>query len=102
MDQQEIFAVVKEVISRQLGIDARRIGWSSSLRGLGATTGDLVEIEMTLEEELLNDCIESSVRDARTVGDVVELFSSREPVPLPPENKEPTLLEKVLQALLGP
>lgn len=93
MDKQQIFigVAVQKAISERLRIDPSKIQWNSSLRDLGATVSDLVEIEMTVEEDLVLPAIDGKILRAGTVGDIVNAFYRR----------KPTRLERALRTIFG-
>jgi acyl carrier protein len=74
----EIAARISNVLAAKLGIDANRVVDTASMESdLGATSLDMVETIMSLEDEF---GIEISDRDAealQTVGDVIALVKTK-------------------------
>ncbi len=69
---------VKKVISEVLGVPEYEVTDEAIfVEDLGADSLDIVELVMALEEEFDHDVPENSLADLRTVGDIVNYFTSR-------------------------
>jgi acyl carrier protein len=76
-----IFEKVAKLLAEQFGIDESSVTMKTSFEeDLGADSLDIVELTMMIEEEFDLGEIEDEVLEGlNTVGDVVELISSRLP-----------------------
>ena len=75
----EIFESVKEVIIKQLEVDAEKVKMESSLvQDLGANSLDLVEVIMALEEEFELEIEDEDAEKIATVEDIIKYIESRQ------------------------
>jgi len=76
-----IFERVAKLIAEQFGVDESSITMKTSFEeDLGADSLDIVELTMMIEEEFdLGEIADEDLEGLNTVGDVVELISSRLP-----------------------
>jgi acyl carrier protein len=76
-----IFEKVAKLLAEQFGVDESSVTMKTSFEeDLGADSLDIVELTMMIEEEFDLGEIEDEVLEGlNTVGDVVELISSRLP-----------------------
>ncbi len=76
---QEIFDKVKEIIVKQLSVDANEIKADTSLTDdLGADSLDLVELVMTMEEEFGMEIPDEEAQKITTVGEAVNYIKSNQ------------------------
>jgi acyl carrier protein len=67
-----IFEKVKEIIVRELKLDAEKVTMEASLENdLGADSLDAVEVIMALEEEFDLEFSDEASETIKTVGDIV-------------------------------
>ena len=67
-----IFEKVKEIIVRELKLDAEKVTLEASLENdLGADSLDAVEVIMALEEEFDLEFTDEASETIKTVGDIV-------------------------------
>lgn len=79
MVNQEIFDKVKEIIVKQLSVDANEIKADTSLTDdLGADSLDLVELVMTMEEEFGMEIPDEEAQKITTVGEAVNYIKSNQ------------------------
>lgn len=72
-----MFEQVASILSEQLGIPQSKITENSDIvKDLGADSLDIVELLMTLEDNLGKAIPEDKVADVKTVGDIVKLLQS--------------------------
>jgi len=76
-----IFEKVAKLLAEQFGVDESSITMKTSFEeDLGADSLDIVELTMMIEEEFdLGEIADEDLEGLNTVGDVVELISSRLP-----------------------
>lgn len=68
---------VKEIISKQLSVDVKKISDSTNIaEDLGADSLDLVEILMSLEDEFGVSIPDEAIPEIKTVKDVVDFIES--------------------------
>ena len=68
-----MFEKVKEIVSKELGIDAGKITLESRFtEDLGADSLDAVEIIMALEEEFNIQVDDSNFQNIKCIGDLVK------------------------------
>ena len=78
MEQETVADRVKRVIVEALGIHEYEVTDAAIfVDDLGTDSLDTVELVMALEEEFDCDMPDNDVADIRTVGDVVNYFTSR-------------------------
>ncbi len=78
MEQETVAGRVKRVIVEVLGIHEYEVTDAAIfVDDLGTDSLDTVELVMALEEEFDCDMPDNDVADIRTVGDVVNYFTSR-------------------------
>lgn len=69
---------VKEIISKQLGVDASEVTPEASfVEDLGADSLDTVELVMAFEEKFDIEIPDEDAEKMRTVGDAVEYLNSK-------------------------
>jgi acyl carrier protein len=75
-----VFEKVVRLLSEQFGVEESTITMKTSFEeDLGADSLDIVELSMTLEEEFdFGEIEDADLENLKTVGDVVELITSRE------------------------
>ncbi|MGI6038604.1 MAG: acyl carrier protein [Clostridiales bacterium] len=75
-----VFERVARLLSEQFGVEESTITMKTSFEeDLGADSLDIVELSMTLEEEFdFGEIEDGDLESLKTVGDVVELITSRE------------------------
>lgn len=75
-----LFEKLVKMLSEQFGVEESTITMKTSFEeDLGADSLDIVELTMTLEEEFdLREIEDGDLENLKTVGDVVELITSRE------------------------
>lgn len=72
-----MFEEVAKILSEQLGISQSKITENSDIvKDLGADSLDIVELLMTLEDNLGKSIPEDKVAEVKTVGDIVALLQS--------------------------
>jgi acyl carrier protein len=76
-----IFEKVAKLLGEQFGVDESSMTMKTSFEeDLGADSLDIVELTMMIEEEFdLGEIADEDLEGLNTVGDVVELISSRLP-----------------------
>jgi len=74
-----VFEKVAKMLAEQFGVDENTITMKTSFEeDLGADSLDIVELTMMLEEEFdLGEIEDGDLEGLKTVGDVVELITSR-------------------------
>ena len=74
-----VLGKVVKMLSEQFGVEESAITMKTSFEeDLGADSLDIVELSMTLEEEFdLGEIEDGDLENLKTVGDVVELITSR-------------------------
>ena len=76
MNEEEIIAKVKELISINLGIDKQIINLDSDImKDLGADSLDVVELIMKFEESFELNIPDEKVANIKTVKDIVDYIS---------------------------
>ena len=75
-----VFERVARLLSEQFGVEESTITMKTSFEeDLGADSLDIVELSMTIEEEFdFGEIEDGDLESLKTVGDVVELITSRE------------------------
>lgn len=69
----EIFAKIKTIIAKQLGVDEAKITLQSKLNDdLGADSLDATELVMVLEEEFNIEILDEDAEKMLTIGDVLD------------------------------
>ena len=77
MSSEEILEKVKAIIVEQLGVADTAVTMEASfIDDLGADSLDIVELIMSLEEELEIEIPDEDAEKFKTVGDVVEYINS--------------------------
>ena len=77
MEQEEMFAKVKEVVVDQLNVDAADItNESAFVDDLGADSLDIVELVMALEEQFGISIPDEEAETIKTVGDAVKYIQA--------------------------
>lgn len=77
MEQEEIFAKVKEVIAEQLSVEDDDVTADASFfDDLGADSLDIVELVMALEDSFGISIPDEDAESIKTVGDAVEYIAS--------------------------
>ena len=72
-----IFETVKEIIVRELKLDANKVTMEANLESdLGADSLDAVEVIMALEEEFDLEFSDDAATSIKTVGDLVRYIES--------------------------
>lgn len=76
-----IFEKLAKLLAEQFGVDESSVTMETSFtEDLGADSLDIVELTMMIEEEFdLGEIADEDLESLNTVGDVVELISSRLP-----------------------
>jgi acyl carrier protein len=78
MEQNEIFAKVKDIVVEQLGVEANEVELKTSfVNDLGADSLDIVELVMAMEEEFDTEIPDEDAEGIGTVEDVVKYISAR-------------------------
>lgn len=79
MNQDEVFAKVKEIIIDQLGVDEEAITMVASFRDdLEADSLDLVELIMAFEEEFGGEISDDEAQKITTVGEAVNYLVAQQ------------------------
>jgi acyl carrier protein len=79
MNQDEVFAKVKEIIIDQLGVDEEAITMKASFRDdLEADSLDLVELIMAFEEEFGGEISDDEAQKITTVGEAVNYLVAQQ------------------------
>lgn len=74
----EIFDKVKEIIVKELKIDADKVKPEASLKDdLGADSIDAVEVIMALEDEFNISISDDAAQNIKTVQDLVDYISNK-------------------------
>lgn len=77
MNQDEVFAKVKDIIIDQLGVEENAITMDASFRdNLEADSLDLVELIMAFEEEFGGEISDEEAQNITTVGEAVKYLSN--------------------------
>lgn len=77
MEQEEMFAKVKEVVVDQLNVDEGDITAESAfVDDLGADSLDIVELVMALEEQFGISIPDEEAETIKTVGDAVKYIQA--------------------------
>ncbi|MGX8698917.1 MAG: acyl carrier protein [bacterium] len=72
-----MFDRIKNLIIEQMDIDADRIHEDTSfIDDLGADSLDLVDLLVTLEDELGMSIPQEAVKDVRTIGELVDVIEN--------------------------
>ncbi len=80
MTRAEIFDKLVEILSKQLNVASSVINERSLLADeLGADSLDTAEIAMIIKDEFSYDLNDEDMKKIKTVGDVVEILSARDP-----------------------
>ena len=78
MDQEEVFAKVKEIIVEQLGVDESQVTMEARFREeLEADSLDLVELIMAFEEEFGGEIEDEEAEQITSVGEAVTFLTGR-------------------------
>ena len=73
MNQDEVFAKVKNIVIDQLGIEDDKVTMSASFKNdLEADSLDLVELIMAFEEEFGGEISDEEAQNITTVGEAVK------------------------------
>jgi len=73
MNQDEVFAKVKNIVVEQLGIEEDKITMDASFKDdLEADSLDLVELIMAFEEEFGGEISDEEAQNITTVGEAVK------------------------------
>ncbi len=73
MNQDEVFAKVKDIVIDQLGIEEDKVTMSASFKNdLEADSLDLVELIMAFEEEFGGEISDEEAQNITTVGEAVK------------------------------
>ena len=74
-----VFEKVREMICNQLDLDPETVNEGSLIiEDLGADSLDIVDLVMTIEEELGVEVPDEAIEQIRTVGDVVKYIESKQ------------------------
>jgi len=77
--KQELFARIRPIIAKQLGIDEAKITLQSKLNeDLGADSLDSVQVIMALEEEFGIEILDEDAEKIKTIEDIVRYLTDRE------------------------
>ncbi len=77
--EQEITAMVVDIVVEQLGVDKEEVTLEKSfVEDLNADSLDLTELIMTFEERCCCEISEEDAEKLRTVGDVVRYLKSKQ------------------------
>jgi acyl carrier protein len=68
---------VKETIAKSLDLEASQLDDSKELTSLVQDSFMLVELIMTLQEDLGVMVVQEELKDVKTVGQLVEVFSAK-------------------------
>ncbi|HFB52492.1 MAG TPA: acyl carrier protein [Anaerolineae bacterium] len=73
MNQDEVFAKVKDIVVEQLGIEEDKVTMDASFKDdLEADSLDLVELIMAFEEEFGGEISDEEAQNITTVGEAVK------------------------------
>ena len=76
--KQELFARIRPIIAKQLGIDEAKITLQSKLNeDLGADSLDSVQIIIALEEEFSIEILDEDAEKIKTIEDVVRYLTDK-------------------------
>jgi len=79
MNQEEVFAKVKDIIIEQLGVDKEAITMKANFRDdLGTDSLDLVELIMAFEEEFGGEISDDEAQKITTVGEAVNYLLAQQ------------------------
>ena len=74
-----VFDKVKELIAEQLDVDADTVTVTSNIQDdLGADSLDVVDLVMSLEEEVDMEIPDEAVANIKTVGDIVKYIEDNQ------------------------
>ena len=74
-----VFDKVKEIIADQLDVDADSVVADANIQDdLGADSLDVVDLEMSLEEEYDIEIPDEAVANIKTVGDIVKYIEDNQ------------------------
>ena len=92
LDMDTVADRVSEIVVARLSIDPRRITEAARFdTDLGATSLDMVEMIMSLEDEFKIEISDSAAEKFQTVGDVMAFIRSKAPSPPPPTTASPPI-----------
>ena len=78
MAKEEIFDKLKELVVDQLGVEEDEVTMEASMQDdLGADSLDLVDLVMSVEEELGVKVADEDMENIKTVGDIVNYIEDR-------------------------
>ena len=78
MAKEEIFDKLKELVVDQLGVEEDEVTMEASMQDdLGADSLDLVDLVMSVEEELGVKVADEDLENIKTVGDIVNYIEDR-------------------------
>ncbi len=73
-----VFEKVKEIVSKQLNVDADKITLETHLiEDLGADSLDAVDLIMSLEDEFGLEIDDEAAQQAKTIGELVKYIEER-------------------------
>ncbi len=78
MAREEIFDKLKELVVDQLGVEEDEVTMEATMQDdLGADSLDLVDLVMSVEEELGVKVADEDLENIKTVGDIVNYIEER-------------------------
>lgn len=78
MAKEEIFDKLKELVVDQLGVEEDEVTMEATMQDdLGADSLDLVDLVMSVEEELGVKVADEDLENIKTVGDIVNYIEER-------------------------
>ncbi len=78
MAREEIFDKLKELVVDQLGVEEDEVTMEATMQDdLGADSLDLVDLVMSVEEELGVKVADEDLEKIKTVGDIVNYIEER-------------------------
>ena len=78
MAKEEIFDKLKELVVDQLGVEEDEVTMEATMQDdLGADSLDLVDLVMSVEEEVGVKVADEDLENIKTVGDIVNYIEER-------------------------